>query len=123
MARPSASEAIFQANPGVHFKQYLSPKFLLEKEGETVSYAESESFQGRAVECDDPTLHQTPTLHRLTLHALSRNAAWPNPVASWLLHPSSPRPVSRGFSETHGAWGCRKAALNKESTASHNANP
>jgi predicted dienelactone hydrolase len=41
------------ARPGVHFKQYLSPKFLLLKEGEPVSYAKSESFQGRAVECDD----------------------------------------------------------------------
>ncbi len=45
-----------EAGPGVHFRQYLSPKFMLMKEGETVSYAESESFQGRAVECDDPDL-------------------------------------------------------------------
>jgi pimeloyl-ACP methyl ester carboxylesterase len=42
-----------EARPGVHFKQCLSPKFLLMKEGESVSYAESDSFQGRAVECDD----------------------------------------------------------------------
>lgn len=45
-----------KAQPGVHFKQYLSPKFLLEKEGEAVSYAESWSFQGRQVACDDPDL-------------------------------------------------------------------
>jgi hypothetical protein len=45
-----------QAQPGVHFKQYLSPKFMLMKEGESVSYAERESFQGRDVECDDPDL-------------------------------------------------------------------
>jgi len=44
-----------QVQPGVHFTQYLSPKFMLMKEGE-VSYAESQSFQGRAVECDDPEL-------------------------------------------------------------------
>ncbi len=42
-----------KAQPGVHFKQYLSPKFMLHKEGESVSYGESQSFQGRAVECDD----------------------------------------------------------------------
>jgi hypothetical protein len=41
------------AQPGVHFKQYLSPKFEMHKEGESVSYSESQSFQGRAVECDD----------------------------------------------------------------------
>jgi hypothetical protein len=45
-----------QARPGVHFRQYLSPKFMLIKEGETVSYAERESFQGGAVECDDRDL-------------------------------------------------------------------
>ncbi len=45
-----------KAQPGVHFKQYLSPKFLLHKEGESVSYSESQSFQGRKVECDDPDL-------------------------------------------------------------------
>jgi hypothetical protein len=37
----------------VHFKQYLSPKFLLYKEGESVSYAESHSVMGRAADCDD----------------------------------------------------------------------
>jgi pimeloyl-ACP methyl ester carboxylesterase len=42
--------------PSAHFEQYLSPKFLLEKEGEAVSYAESWSFQGRQVACDDPDL-------------------------------------------------------------------
>jgi hypothetical protein len=42
-----------QAQPGVHFKQYLSPSFMMHKEGEAVSYQEAESFQGRAVECDD----------------------------------------------------------------------
>jgi predicted dienelactone hydrolase len=42
-----------KAQSGVHFKQYLSPKFELHKEGESVSYSESRSFQGRAVECDD----------------------------------------------------------------------
>jgi len=45
-----------KAQPGVHFKQYLSPKFLLHKEGESVSYSESESFQGGKVECDDSDL-------------------------------------------------------------------
>lgn len=45
-----------QAQPGVHFKQYMSPKFLFHKEGEPVSYAESWSFHGRPVECDDPDL-------------------------------------------------------------------
>jgi predicted dienelactone hydrolase len=44
------------AQPGVHFKQYMSPKFLFLKEGDPVSYAESWSFQGRPVECDDPDL-------------------------------------------------------------------
>jgi len=45
-----------KGQPGVHFKQYMSPKFLMEKEGEVVSYAESWSFQGRSVKCDDPDL-------------------------------------------------------------------
>ena len=45
-----------QAQPGVHFKQYLSPKFMLHKEGESVSYSEAQSFQGSAVVCDDPEL-------------------------------------------------------------------
>jgi hypothetical protein len=34
----------------------MSPKFLFLKEGDPVSYAESWSFQGRPVECDDPDL-------------------------------------------------------------------
>ena len=42
-----------KGQPGVHFKQYISPKFLMKKEGDIVSYSESESFQGRAAECDD----------------------------------------------------------------------
>jgi hypothetical protein len=42
-----------KAQPGVHFKQYMSLKFLFLKEGDPVSYAESWSFQGRPVECDD----------------------------------------------------------------------
>ena len=45
-----------QAQPGVHFKQYLSPKFMLHKEGDSVSYSEAQSFQGSAVACDDPEL-------------------------------------------------------------------
>ena len=45
-----------RAQPGVHFKQYLSPKFMLYKEGEVVSYQRTESFQGSAVACDDPEL-------------------------------------------------------------------
>jgi predicted dienelactone hydrolase len=44
------------ASAGVHFKQYLSPQFLLTKEGAAVNYAESVSFKGRAVACDDPDL-------------------------------------------------------------------
>jgi len=40
----------------VHFKQYLVPSFLLEKEGAVVSYAESHTSDGRAVACDDPGL-------------------------------------------------------------------
>jgi pimeloyl-ACP methyl ester carboxylesterase len=40
----------------VQFKQYLAPKFLLEKEGAVVSYAESHTSEGRAVACDDPEL-------------------------------------------------------------------
>ena len=42
-----------KGQPGVHFKQYISPKFLMKKEGDIASYSESESFQGRAAECDD----------------------------------------------------------------------
>ena len=45
-----------QAQPGVHFKQYISPKFELRKEGEAVSYEEAQSIKGRAVECDDADL-------------------------------------------------------------------
>jgi predicted dienelactone hydrolase len=45
-----------KAQPGAHFKQYLSPKFMLYKEGEALSYEQTESFQGRAVECDDRAL-------------------------------------------------------------------
>ena len=44
------------AQPGVHFKQYLAPAFLLEKEGQVVNYAESRSYQGREVACRDPDL-------------------------------------------------------------------
>ena len=40
----------------VHFKQYLLPAFLLEKEGAVVSYAESHTSNGIAVACDDPDL-------------------------------------------------------------------
>jgi hypothetical protein len=40
----------------VHFKQYLVPPFLLEKEGAVVSYAESHTSDGRTVACDDPDL-------------------------------------------------------------------
>jgi hypothetical protein len=38
------------------FKRYLKPKFLLEKEGAVVSYAETQTSKGRAVACDDPDL-------------------------------------------------------------------
>jgi hypothetical protein len=41
---------------GVHFKQYLLPEFLLQKEGAVVSYAETQTAQERAVACDDPEL-------------------------------------------------------------------
>ena len=41
---------------GVHFKQYLLPEFLLEKESAVVSYAETQTARGRAVACDDPEL-------------------------------------------------------------------
>lgn len=40
----------------LHFKQYLSPKFLFHKEGDPVSYAEVWSSKGRPVICDDPDL-------------------------------------------------------------------
>jgi predicted dienelactone hydrolase len=49
-----------QAQPGVHFKQYLSPKFELRKEGQAVSYEEAQSIKGRAVECDDSELLLDP---------------------------------------------------------------
>jgi hypothetical protein len=42
--------------PGIHFTQYMSPRFLFLKEGDEVGYAESWSFQGRPAECDDPSL-------------------------------------------------------------------
>lgn len=45
-----------KAQPGVHFKQYLSPKFMLHKKGEVVSYQRTESLKGSAVACDDPDL-------------------------------------------------------------------
>lgn len=41
---------------GPHFKQYLLPEYLLKKEGAVVSYAETQTAQGRAVACDDPEL-------------------------------------------------------------------
>jgi pimeloyl-ACP methyl ester carboxylesterase len=44
------------AQLGVHFKQHLLPEFLLKKEGAVVSYAETQTAQGRAVACDDPEL-------------------------------------------------------------------
>jgi hypothetical protein len=37
----------------VHFTQYTSPHFLFLKEGDEISFAESDSFQGRPAECDD----------------------------------------------------------------------
>ena len=40
----------------VHFTQYTSPHFLFLKEGDEVSFAESDSFQGRPSECDDPDM-------------------------------------------------------------------
>jgi predicted dienelactone hydrolase len=45
-----------QDEADVHFKQYLVPGFLLEKEGAVVSYAESHTSDGRVVACDDPDL-------------------------------------------------------------------
>jgi fermentation-respiration switch protein FrsA (DUF1100 family) len=45
-----------EAEKGVHFKKYLSPEFLLKKEGAVVSYAETVTSSGRAVACDDPDL-------------------------------------------------------------------
>jgi len=45
-----------KAQPGVHFKQYISPKFELRKEGQEVSYEEAQSIKGRAIECDDADL-------------------------------------------------------------------
>jgi len=41
---------------GPRFKRYLSPEYLLKKEGAVVSYAESQTPRGRAVACDDPDL-------------------------------------------------------------------
>jgi hypothetical protein len=49
-----------QAQPGVHFKQYMSPKFLFLKEGVEVGYAETQSFQGTAAICDDPEMAALP---------------------------------------------------------------
>lgn len=49
-----------QAQPGVHFKQYISPKFELRKEGQALSYEEAQSIKGRAVECDDSDLLLDP---------------------------------------------------------------
>lgn len=45
-----------RGQPGVHFKQYLDPKFELQKEGAAVSLSEIESWQGMEVACDDPAL-------------------------------------------------------------------
>ena len=47
---------LVKREPGVHFKQYLSPEFMLHKEGEVVSYQRTESLKGSAVACDDPDL-------------------------------------------------------------------
>jgi predicted dienelactone hydrolase len=44
---------LIKKEPGVHFKQYLSPKFLLLKEGEEVSYSETITVKGRDISCDD----------------------------------------------------------------------
>jgi len=41
---------------GPRFKRYLRPTFLLKKEGEVVSYAETQTPRGRAVACDDAEL-------------------------------------------------------------------
>jgi hypothetical protein len=40
----------------LRFKRYLRPEFLLKKEGEVVSYAETQTARGRRVACDDPEL-------------------------------------------------------------------
>jgi len=45
-----------KAQNGVHFKQYMSPKFMFLKEGDPVSYFEAWSNKGRPVFCDDPDL-------------------------------------------------------------------
>ena len=45
-----------RAQPGVHFTQYLSPEFLVLKEGDEIGYAETYSFQGRSADCEDPGL-------------------------------------------------------------------
>jgi predicted dienelactone hydrolase len=45
-----------EGDADLRFKRYLRPKFLLKKEGEVVSYAETQTARGRSVACDDPEL-------------------------------------------------------------------